>query len=236
MFTQFPFLSFVVVVLVLVMFTRSHLFPLLSFCCRSICSRHVTYFHVSHLTFLLSFCSSHVQTFLHVSLLRFCYRSVLVMFTHFHLFPFWKFCYRSGSRHVHTFSPVSLLKFCYNSGSRHVHTFPPVSLLKVPTRHCCMTGGQNTQLLWEQTEFDITVRHWFLSDTTHCPMVTSREGEYQRKQHSLSKAVVEHDRAGSPHGWVTVSCKALGADGGWFCPSQNSVQSLYPTKVLRIRV
>ena len=39
-----------------------------------------------------------------------------------------------------------------------------------------------------------------------------------QRQHALSKAVVKHDRAWSPHGWVTGSCWALRADYGRVSP------------------
>ena len=57
-----------------------------------------------------------------------------------------------------------------------------------------------------------------------------------QRQHSLLKAMIKHDQAWSIHWWVTVSCYALCADCGQFAWSQNSVQTLYPTKVLWIRL
>ena len=63
---------------------------------------------------------------------------------------------------------------------------PVCTTLKVLSlRHCPTTVGQNIQLLGEKTDFDVTVEQClivslriaharFLSDTVHCPMVTSK--------------------------------------------------------------
>ena len=41
--------------------------------------------------------------------------------------------------------------------------------VKACIRHCLNTVGQNVQLLWEQTDFDVTVGHCLVSgDTNAC--------------------------------------------------------------------
>ena len=57
-----------------------------------------------------------------------------------------------------------------------------------------------------------------------------------QQEHSLSKAMVKRDHAWFPHGWVTVSCQAVRANYRIFLQNQNSVQTVYTTKVLRMRL
>ena len=51
------------------------------------------------------------------------------------------------------------------------------------------------------------------------------------------KALVKHNEACLPHGWVTISCQALCTNSGVSFPGvKNSLQTLSPTNAVQVKL